>query len=218
MIHHNLEYNSQKEDLVISEYGRNVQNLIQHCKTIENDEERQAFAEAIIDLMYQMNPNNRNNPDYKEKLWRHFFRIAEFDIKVAPPNGEIPTPKSSKLKPHIVPYPKWDKNYRHYGNHVKAMIQKAIIMEDKEKQIEFAETIGAYMKLAFRTWSREHFVSDEIVREDLKKLSKGVLDLSDDTALDMLSSKLKKRSKVNNNQNRSRRSNKGNNNNRRRRR
>ena len=218
MIHHNLEYNSQKQQLIISEYGRNVQNLIAYAKKIENDEERQHFAEAIIDLMHQMNPVNKNNHEYKEKLWRHLFRIANFEIKVVPPNGEIPSPESAQLKPQNVDFPVRDKEYRHYGKHVKAMISKAIQMEDEEKRMEFAETIGAYMKLAFRTWSREHFVSDETVREDLKKLSKGVLVLSEDMALDMLSSKIKRKPKSSNQQvSRSRKSQKGGNNRRRRR-
>ncbi|MDG2448423.1 MAG: DUF4290 domain-containing protein [Saprospiraceae bacterium] len=189
----NIEYNSQKELLTISEYGRNVQNLVTHAKAIEDDEERQHFAEAIINLMHQMNPMHRNNQEYREKLWRHFFRIADFDIKVVPPDGEIPNPESSKLSPDVVPYPNRDYNYRHYGNNVKSMITKAIAMEDEEKRIEFAETIGAYMKLAYRTWSREHYVSDEIIREDIKKLSKGVLVLDEEKPLDSLTSKIRKR-------------------------
>lgn len=201
-MHHNLEYNTQKVQLIIPEYGRNVQNLIEYAKTIEDDVERQHFAEAIVDLMFQMVPNNKNNPEYKDKLWRHFFRIANFEINVTPPNGEVPTPESVSLKPERLEYPDKDKDYKHYGNHVKRMINKALAMEDKEKQQEFAETIGAYMKLAYRTWSKEHFVSDETVKADLKKLSKGVLIVNEETALDSLSSKLRKRpSNSNSNQN-----------------
>ena len=215
----NIEYNSQKEKLTISEYGRNVQNLILHAKSIKDDEERQHFAEAIIDLMHQMNPAHRNNQEYKEKLWRHFFRIADFDIDVKPPNGEVPSPESSRLTPDNVEYPNRDYNYRHYGNNVKSMITKAVAMEDKEKRDEFAETIGAYMKLAYRTWSKEHYVSDEIIRDDLKKLSKGILVLDEEKTLDGLTSKIRKRSNRSNSHGHSGRGrrNKSNHNNRRRR-
>ena len=99
---HNIEYNSQKEHLTISEYGRNVQNLVNYARTIEDDEKRQQTAESIVNLMHLMNPIHRNNQEYKEKLWRHFFRIAEFDIKVTPPIGEIPSPESARLKPDVV--------------------------------------------------------------------------------------------------------------------
>lgn len=214
---HNIEYNSQKEHLIISEYGRNVQNLVQHAKGIEDDEERQHFAEAIIDLMHLMNPAHRNNQEYREKLWRHLFIIAEFELKVVPPDGEIPNPESARLSPEMVEYPNRDYNYRHYGNNVKHMITKAVAMEDEEKRNEFAETIGAYMKLAYRTWSKEHYVSDEIIKADLKKLSKGVLVISDEKALDGLTSKIRKRpARMQNNNNSRHRRQKSNNNRRRR--
>jgi len=201
---HNIEYNSQKENLTISEYGRNVQNLINYARTIEDDKKRQETAEEIVDLMHRMNPIHRNNQEYKEKLWRHFFRIAEFDIKVTPPDGEVPNPESSRLKPDTVEYPNRDYAYKHYGNNVKTMIIKAKAMEDKEKQAEYAEVIGAYMKLAYRTWSREHYVSDDIVKEDIKRLSEGVLTIPEEVSLDYLANKVKQR---NNKQNNSRNNN-----------
>lgn len=74
-----MEYNSQKDHLVISEYGRNVQNMIYTVRKEEDPEKRQRMADALIELMHQMNPADRNNPDYKEKLWRHLFRIADYD-------------------------------------------------------------------------------------------------------------------------------------------
>ena len=119
----------------------------------------------------------------------------------------------------MVEYPNRDYNYRHYGNNVKSMIMKAIEMEDEEKRTEFAETIGAYMKLAYRTWSREHYVSDEIIRADLKKLSKGALIIDEEKSLDGLTSKIRKRparSTNNNHHSRGRRQKPSNNNRRRR--
>ena len=214
---HNIEYNSQKEHLTISEYGRNVQNLINYARTIEDDEKRQETAEAIVNLMHRMNPVHRNNQEYKEKLWRHFFRIAEFDIKVTPPNGDVPSPESTNLQPEKVEYPSRDYAYRHYGNNVKTMITKAIEMEDEEKRTEFAEVIGAYMKLAYRTWSREHYVSDEIIKEDIKKLSKGVLEIADEISLDSLANKVKQRNNKQNSRNNNHRNRRQKNNNRRRR-
>ncbi|MEE9371445.1 MAG: DUF4290 domain-containing protein [Saprospiraceae bacterium] len=188
---HNIEYNSQKEHLIIPEYGRNVQKLIQHAKGIEDAVERQHFAETIIDLMHLMNPAHRNNQEYREKLWRHLFRIADFELKVIPPDGEIPSPESTQLAPAMVEYPNRDYNYRHYGNNVKSMITKAVAMEDEEKRMEFAITIGAYMKLAYRTWSKEHYASDEVIKADIKKLSKGVLIIEEGESLDGLTSKIK---------------------------
>lgn len=185
MINHGMEYNSQKEDLVIAEYGRNIQDLINHAKTIEDDEKRQAFAEAIVSLMAQMNPSQKYDIDYQEKLWRHLFRISRYEINVIPQSGVVPTPESSEYHPTTIPYPENQTSFRHYGQLVKELVQKAIAMEDPEKKHEMAMIIAAYMKLAYRTWNRDHYANDEIIKDDLKAMSKGKLILTDEHVIDI---------------------------------
>jgi hypothetical protein len=180
MINHGMEYNSQKEDLVIAEYGRNVQNLINYAKSIEDKEKRQFYAEAIVNLMHLMNPAERNDADYLEKLWRHLFRISKYEIDVVPQSGVIPTQESSEYHPSIIEYPENLRDYRHYGYHVKLLIQKASEVTDDEKRYEFSMVIASYMKMAYRTWSKDHYVNDEIIKGDLKAMSKGKLFLNDD--------------------------------------
>lgn len=202
-----MEYNSEKDNLIIPEYGRNVQKLIQHAKTIENDEERQAFIEKIVNLMMQMHPQNRNLDDYRDKLWRHVFRIAEYDLKVDPPNGHIPTPEEAFKKPEKVTYPVTEAKFRHYGNNVQKLVDKAIAMEEGPKREGFAGVIGSYMKLAYRTWLKEHYVSDDIIKNDLEVLSEGQLIMDDDTSIETLSQpnrrRQSKRSNDNNHRNHS---------------
>ena len=188
-----MEYNSQREPLVIPEYGRNVQRLILHAKTIEDDELRQAFVERMIELMYQMHPQNRNIEDYKEKLWKHIFRIADYDLKVTPPSGIIPTPDDVKKRPEIVPYPKSEARFRHYGNNVTQLIKKAIAMEEGPIREGFTKVIGSYMKLAYKTWNREHFVSDEVIKNDLLTLSGGKLVLAEEISIDNLADARKRK-------------------------
>ncbi len=176
---HNMEYNSQKEELIIPEYGRNVQQLVKHAMTLEDRTERQDFVERIIKLMMQMHPQNKNMEDYLEKLWRHVFRISDFKIDVDPVAGmEIPTADNSYKKPDALGYPDAAARFRHYGKNVQRMIAKALEMEDLEKQGLYAAVIGNYMKLAYRTWSIEHYVSDEVIVQDLEALSDGKLILS----------------------------------------
>ena len=176
----NITYNTQMDNLVIPEYGRNVQNMIEFVKTIEDDSKRQEYAEAIVDLMHQMHPTGKNNPEYKAKLWRHMFRIAGYDIKVKPPEGDVPTPENTRITPQQIEYPHSVRSFRHYGQNVQALIEKAINMEDDEKRGEFVMIIAAYMKLAYRTWNREHFVSDDVIKQDLFKMSQGKIQISDD--------------------------------------
>jgi len=188
-----MEYNSQRELLVIPEYGRNVQRLILHAKTIEDDEKRQAFIERMIDLMQQMHPQNKNIEDYKEKLWKHIFRIADYDLGVTPPSGIIPTPEDIHKRPEIVPYSLSEARFRHYGNNVTQLIKKAVSMEEGPVREGFTKVIGSYMKLAYKTWNREHFVSDEIIKNDLLTLSEGKLVLSEEISIDNLADARKRK-------------------------
>lgn len=191
---HQMEYNSAKEHLVIPEYGRNVQSMIAYAKTIENDEERQAFVEGLVDLMNQMLPQAKNVLEYKERLWKHVFRIANYELNVVPPNGEIPTPKEKELRPERMTYPSSDKRFKHYGTNVQSLIQKAIGMEDGDMKAEFVNIIASYMKLAFKTWNPDHYVNDEMIKQDIKDLSDQKLSMPDDAPIDFLINSQKKRS------------------------
>ena len=182
-----MTYNSAKDTLIIPEYGRHVQLLVDHAKTIEDPVLRQQFAERIIKLMMQMQPQNRNMEDYQEKLWKHLFRIADFELDVTPPEGiEKPTFETARKKPDAIPYPESEAEYRHYGHNVQTLIKRAIAMEDGPKRDGFVAAIAAYMKLAYKTWNREHYVSDDVIKSDLEKLSKGLLSLPEEQSLENL--------------------------------
>jgi hypothetical protein len=207
-----MEYNSSRPHLVISEYGRNVQRLIRHARTIENKEERQIFIEKIVDLMMQMSSQSKNLDDYRERLWRHVFRIAEYNLDVDTPMGKIPTSADDHKKPEIVDYPKFEAKFKHYGHNVQKLVNKAIQMEEGPIKDGFVEVIANYMKLAYRTWNREHFVSDKIIIEDLGTLSSGNLQVDEETSLDTLANANRKKQRVNlNNSNNNSRSNNNNN-------
>lgn len=185
-----MTYNSAKDNLTIPEYGRHVQLLVDHARTIEDDALRQRFAERIIRLMMQMVPQNRNIEDYRGKLWRHLYRIAENDLRVTPPDDiRIPADVSGRLHPEQVAYPESGAKYRHYGHNVQTMIKKAIAMEDGPKKDGYVAAIAAYMKLAYKTWNQEHYVSDEVIKADLKTLSKGALVIPEEQSLDNLVNK-----------------------------
>jgi len=187
MAGHSMEYNSQKDLLIIPEYGRNVQLLIEYAKTIEDPEYRQAFTEKVVNLMHQMHPQNRNIEDYRARLWQHVFRIADYELDVMPPSGVLPTPEEYRKKPEQVEYPSFDTKYRHYGSNVQSLIKKAKEMEPGPKRDGFIAVIGSYMKLAYRTWNKEQYISDEVIKNDLEKLSDGVLILTSNASLDNLS-------------------------------
>lgn len=181
-----MEYNSQKERLVMPEYGRNVQKLAKHAREITDKTERQAYAEEIIDLMYIMNPQSRNVDEYRVKLWKHFFKIAGYDLDVTPTEGEKPTPEDDYRHPDKLPYPSGSPRYRHYGSHVQRLIKRAKNMEAGPVRDGFAVTIASYMKLAYKAWNKEHYVSNEVIVNDLNSLSGGVLKVGKEVNLDTL--------------------------------
>ena len=197
-----MEYNSQKDALIMPEYGRNVQLLIQYAKTIEDNEYRQAFAEKIIGLMHQMNPQNKSIDDYQHKLWKHLFYIADYKLDVSAPNGEIFTRENARKVPKRIDYPNARARFRHYGENVQKMLEKAQEMEPGSKREGFVAVIGSYMKLAYRTWNKEHYVSDEIIKNDLTTLSDGNISLADDVQIENLAPPpTRRRSGGNNNSN-----------------
>jgi hypothetical protein len=168
-------YNTSQNELIMPEYGRNVQDLVLHCKSIEDPAYRQAFAEEIINLMQIMTPYNRNIDEHRKKLWHHFIRIAGYDIDVKSPYGEMPTQDEDKFRPEKIPYPKGTDKYRHYGNYVNVLIKKALEMEPGQKRDEFSHIIGSYMKMAYKNWNKEHYVSDDLIKNDLTVISNGKL-------------------------------------------
>ncbi len=171
-----IEYNTEKESILFPEYGRTVQEMLQYAKTIEDRNKRQKTVEAIITLMMQVNPTgNRNIEDYRDKLWSHAFAIANYELDVTPPAGVTIRREEDKPKAEPVGYPATATRFRHYGNGIQALMKKAIEMPDGPKKEGFVEVIASYMKLAYKTWNREHYVSDDIVKEDLEILSDGQL-------------------------------------------
>ena len=191
-----MNYNTSRGDIIIPEYGRNIQLLIEHAKTIENKAERQVFIETIVDLMQRLHPQTRNVDDYIAKLWSHVFRIADYELDVDPPCKILSREEVCK-KPEQLPYPTNDVKYRHYGKNVQEMVRKASAMEDDDMQEEYVQVIGSYMKMAYKTWNREN-VSDEMIRKNLVKISDGELELEEDANIDGLINPKIRRRKISN--------------------
>jgi hypothetical protein len=181
-----LEYNSTRDKLLFSEYGRSVQKLIAYAKTVENRDERQRIVEEIVELINQLNPQTKNVLEYKQKLWRHVYKMADYELDVDHPFGENPTEDDIRFKPSKVPYPQHEFNWRHYGYNIRVMIDKALKMEDGPVKQGFVETILSYMKLSYRTWNKEHFVSDDIIISDLSVMSGNKLSVDDDHTIQVV--------------------------------
>lgn len=192
-----IEYNTEKEDIRYPEYGRGIQEMLQYAKSIPEPQKRQKTVEAIIGLMQQLNPAaSRNLEDYREKLWNHAYAIAGYDLDVTPPPGITLRREEDKARAEKMTYPPTAQRLRHYGYNVQTLIKKAIEMPEGPKKEGFVEVIASYMKLAYKTWNREHYVSDDVVKDDLEILSDGQLELHEGhSSLDILASSASKKDK-----------------------
>jgi hypothetical protein len=193
------DYNTRRPQMVIPEYGRNIQKMVEHAISIENREERNRVAQSIINVMGQLNPHLRDIVDFKHKLWDHLFIISDFKLDVDSP---YPYPDKEKIfeKPKPLEYPQSNIRFKHYGKSVEAFIAKAIEMEDGEEKTELIKTIANLMKKSYLTWNRES-VDDDLIVSDLKLLSKGQLKLDDSFKLeqtnDILALNVKKKTNTN---------------------
>ncbi|WBL23740.1 DUF4290 domain-containing protein [Zunongwangia sp. HRR-M8] len=170
-----LEYNSERSTLIIPEYGRHLQKMVEHAVSIEDDEERNRVANSIISVMGNMNPHLRDVADFQHKLWDQLFIISDFKLDVESP---FPKPSREKLeeRPDTLDYPQNFPKYRFYGNNIKRMIDEAKKYEEGEFKDALVLAIANHMKKSFLNWNRDT-VDDNVIFEHLKELSGGELNL-----------------------------------------
>ncbi|MFZ4862882.1 DUF4290 domain-containing protein [Sphingobacterium sp. Mn56C] len=180
----NFDYNSTRSKLILAEYGRNVQNMVDYICTVPSKEERNRLAQVVIDMMGVLNPHLRDVSDFKHKLWDHLYIISDFKIDVDSP---YPIPKQDEIhhKPEPLPYPQNRIRYKHYGHVAERMIEKAKAMPTEEARQKMTLSIANFMKMAYVTWNKDS-VNDQQIIQDLYELSGGTLKLADDVQLTKL--------------------------------
>ncbi len=178
---HNMDYVTAQVHLIMPEYGRNVQQLVEHAKTIEDNDKRQAFVQEIFEVILKLNPHIRTTDDYVAKLWKHILYIGKFELNVSPPAGiVIPKTQPGGVRNSRLAYPSTNNRMRHYGAHIQKLIAKALETEEGPIRDGMVDCIGSFMKLAYRQWNREHMVNEGVVKDDLYALSGGVLIYNED--------------------------------------
>lgn len=163
--------------MALPEYGRNVQKMVDHIKTIEDRNERNRAARTIIQIMGNLNPHLRDEGDFKHKLWDHLALIAEFDLDIDSPYP-MPEPTRFIEKPKQVPYQQGNIKFLHYGKIIELMIDAAVKLEEGEEKEYMTTLIVNQMKKSYVTWNRSQ-VADEVIINDLNYLSKGKLKITE---------------------------------------
>ena len=170
-----MEYNTQRKKMQLPEYGRSVQNMVDHALTIEDREERQRCADAIIGIMGGMFPHLRDVPDFKHKLWDHLAIMSDFKLDIDYP-FEIVKQEDLVVKPEQLAYSNGDIRYRHYGRILEGLVQKAVEIEDEEERKALVKLLAIQMKKSFTNWNKDG-IEDQKIVDDLREYSKGAIDL-----------------------------------------
>lgn len=172
---HHLEYNAERPHLIIPEYGRHLQKLIDQATEIADRDERNKAAKYIIQVMGSLNPHLRDVPDFQHKLWDQIFIMSDFRLDVDSPYP-VPTREVINLKPERLAYPQKNPKYRFYGNNIKYMINVANSWEEGEMKSALVKVIANHMKKSYLSWNKDT-VTDAVIFEHLLELSDGKLNL-----------------------------------------
>ncbi|SFD68084.1 DUF4290 domain-containing protein [Thermophagus xiamenensis] len=172
-----MDYNSNRKKLVLPEYGRHIQKMVDYACTIEDKEERTRVAKAIIGVMGNLFPHLRDINDFKHKLWDHLAIMADFKLDIDYP---FDPPKREKFQEHPrrIPYNQGNITYKHYGRIVERMIHEATKMEDGPLKRHLIMLLGNHMKKSLSNWNKDN-ATDERILSDIKKLSRGKLQIDE---------------------------------------
>jgi hypothetical protein len=171
-----LEYNSERSLMIIPEYGRHIQKLVNHCIDLESEEERKKMANAIVDVMGNLQPHLRDVPDFKHKLWDQIFIMSDFKLNIESPFG-TPNQEELQAKPEPLAYPKLASKYRFYGHNIQTMIKVALSWDDGELRTALIFNIANHMKKCYLNWNKDT-VDDAVIFDHLRELSNGEIDLT----------------------------------------
>jgi len=176
-----MEYNTTRGDMKISEYGRNIQNMILYIASLPDREQRNKLTATLVNILAIMNPDMRDQVDIKHKLYDHVHLMSDFTLDIDSPYPVPPRPEEAP-RPAKVPYTQENIKLRPYGKYMQRMIEKAVQYPDGEEKDELVKTLANNLKKMYLNWNRDS-VNDELIHEHLSLLSGTKLKLRDDDRL-----------------------------------
>ena len=181
-----LTYNTEKEQIVIPEYGRCIQEMIKKLPEIEDRQQRTEAAKYIISVMVQMNPQIKESSDYEHKLWDHLYMMAGYDLDIDAP-FPAPAPEERSARPMVIPIEKNPIRYNHYGRNIESIID--LIASEPEGEVKQAllRSLATYMRQQYLIWNKDS-VADETIFADIEKISGYRIKVPSDLELSKISS------------------------------
>lgn len=176
-----MDYNTQREKLILPEYGRYVQEMVKKVKTIEDKQERTRQIKAVVNVMGTLNPQLREMNDYYHKLWDHVHLIANLDLDVDAP---FPAPEKATFdaKPHTIDMQRNPVKVMHYGRNIQNMVMAIAAKPEGEERNSTTIALALYMRKQYLIWNKDT-VSDQTIFRDIEMLSGGALIVPEGTKL-----------------------------------
>ena len=201
-----MDYNSQRKKLILPEYGRNIQMMVDHLATITNRDERTRAAKTVISVMGNLYPHLRDVPDFRHKLWDHLMIMSNFTLDIDSP---YPLPEKDILeeKPEKLPYNNHRIKYKHYGFLTEKLIEKIKETEDPEIKRVLTVLTANHMKKSFLTWNKDS-VEDDQIYNDINTLYGGNIEMPEGMILSHSKDLLQKKNTKPTNNNKQQKNNK----------
>ena len=166
-----LFYNTEREKLVMPEYGRNVLSMVEQMKKVTDRAKRTDQARAIVKVMELLNPQVHSQEDYEHKLWDHLYLIAGLDLDVDAPYP-APEPAILESAPLTIPLKTKPVKARHYGRNIESIIDLIATEPEGEVKTAMIRSLAIYMRQQYLIWNKDS-VADETIFADIEKLSDG---------------------------------------------
>ncbi|MDH5397506.1 MAG: DUF4290 domain-containing protein [Cyclobacteriaceae bacterium] len=170
-----MEYNTERDPLILKEYGRNVQKLVNFIKAESDKDKRSEYAQTLVELMRQITPSNKELQENLQKMWDDLFIISDFDLDI---NGPFPPPERELInkRPPIMEHQKNKIKYLHYGRNIELLILEAMKKEDPEERDNAVIYVGKLMKSFYGSWNKE-IIDDAVIVENIRTISGGELNI-----------------------------------------
>lgn len=176
------EYNTSRPELVLKEYGRNIQKLVTYITGTKDEEKRKEFSYTLVELMKLINPALKDGNELSQKLWDDLFIISDFKLEVDSPYPK-PAPEVLARKPEKLNYNNHDLKYKHYGRNIELLVEKATEIKDEQEQRDAIIYLGRLMRSFYGIWNKE-VVDEEIIVKHISELSRGKLKIDLQTVKD----------------------------------
>lgn len=172
------EYNSQRPNIILKEYGRNVQKLVEYIRNTPDKNKRTDLAYTLIELIKQLTPSIKEQGDDPQRLWDDLYIIADFDLDV---NNPFPVPERETLfkKPMTMKYPQSNVRFKHYGKNIEKLVKEALKKEDPQEREDAIIYLGKLMKTFYGNWNKET-LDDSVILKDIQAMSGGALNMTID--------------------------------------